>query len=523
MCRTIGYTLLILSSLSFTYAENKAVRPDKPNIVLIMADDLGYSDLGCYGAEIETPHIDSLARDGVRFTGFKNTARCAPSRASLLTGRYPHSVDIGWLAAVDERRPGYRGQLSPEAPTLAELLKPQGYGTGIVGKWHLTLVPESDIQKQLFPLDRGFDFYHGTWWGAKNYFSPEYMMTNREHLKGVEYPDNYYLTDDLSDTAIDFVESQLDQDRPFFLYLAHYAPHAPIQAPKERIQKCYNRYLAGFEKLQRERFANQQSLGVIPENASIAAGMPSWDALNDTEKEKWATLMATYAAMIEIMDDGIGQLIEVLKQNGEYENTLILFLSDNGSTPERKGSETYAMLSNTPYRSYKAHTFEGGIASPLIVSWPKQLSQQAGRVRHGMCHIIDLLPTVLDAADVDFPSSFHGRQPIAPDGASLMGMAKGAEALTRPLFYEHQGSRAVYHEDWKLVADGIKRPWELFNLTDDPTEQQDVSKHFPERAAMLKKRWGNWAEKNKVLPLQAGGTKPRLQRLLQPDNRVPPR
>jgi len=204
--------------------------------------------------------------------------------------------------------------------------------------------------------------------------------------------------------VIDFVNHQLEEDGSFFLYLAHYAPHAPIQAPKERMQKCYDRYLAGFEKLQRERFSNQQSLGVIPENASISAGMPTWDSLNDTEKKEWATLMATYAAMIEIMDDGIGQLIELLKQNGEFENTLILFLSDNGSTPESKGSETYALLSNTPYRSYKAHTFEGGIASPLIVSWPKQLSQHAGKIRHGMCHIIDLLPTLLDAANVEFPS-----------------------------------------------------------------------------------------------------------------------
>ena len=519
--RGFGYVLLILAGLSCGCAGNPEARsdqPDRPNIILIMADDLGYSDLGCYGGEIETPHIDSLARDGIMFTGFKNTSRCAPSRASLLTGRYQHAVDVGWLTAVDEQRPGYRGQLSPEAPTLAEILNAQGYGTGIVGKWHLTVVPESDIQKQLFPLDRGFDFYHGTWWGAKDYFSPEYMMTNREHLEKGNYPNNYYLTEDFSDTAIDFVESQLDQDNPFFLYLAHYAPHAPIQAPEERILKCYDRYLAGFEKLQRERFSKQRSLGVIPENASIAKGMPSWDSLEDSEKEKWATLMATYAAMIEIMDDGIGRLIEVLKQNGEYENTLILFLSDNGSTPERKGSETYAMLSNTPYRSYKAHTFEGGIASPLIVNWPKQLSDHAGSVRDGMCHIIDLLPTVLDAADVEFPSLFRDRLPVTPDGESLMEMVKEAEVLARPFFYEHQGSRAVYHEGWKLVADGINRPWELFNLTDDPTEQKDLRNQFPERVSKLKKLWEDWAEKNNVLPLQEGGSKPRLERMGNQDS-----
>ena len=516
MYRYFGYVLFTLAGITCgctANPENRSDQPDRPNIILIMADDLGYSDLGCYGGEIETPHIDSLARDGVLFTGFKNTSRCAPSRASLLTGRYQHAVDVGWLTAVDEQRPGYRGQLSTEAPTLAEILKTEGYGTGIVGKWHLTVVPENGIQKQLFPLDRGFDFYHGTWWGAKDYFSPEYMMTNREHLEEGNYPDDYYLTEDLSDTAIDFVESQLEQDNPFFLYLAHYAPHAPIQAPEERIQKCYDRYLAGFEKLQRERLSKQQSLGVIPENTSVAAGMPSWDPLSDSEKKAWARLMATYAAMIEIMDDGIGRLIELLKKNGEYDNTLILFLSDNGSTPERKGSATYAMLSNTPYRSYKAHAFEGGISSPLIVSWPKQLGDHAGRVRHGMCHIIDLLPTILDASDVEFPSLFRDQQPVAPDGESLMQMVKGADALSRPFFYEHQGSRAVYHEGWKLVADGIDHPWELFNLIEDPTEQKDLRNQFPERADKLKQLWEDWAEQNNVLPLQEGGATPRLKLL----------
>ena len=502
----------ILFSVILSCCPLHATRADEPNIIVIMADDMGFSDLGCYGGELETPNINQLAREGIRFTGFKNTAKCAPSRASLLTGRYQHSVGMGWMASADERRPGYRGQLSAEAPTLAEILKPHSYGTGVVGKWHLTVVDESSKQKRLFPLDRGFDFYYGTWWGAKDYFSPKFMMRNHEHLEDGYYPENYYLTEALSNSAIDFVESQLGENRPFFLYLAHFAPHKPIQAPEARVQKCFNRYLAGFEKLQRERFARQHTLGVLPENASVAEGMPVWDKLSGEKQKEWARTMATYAAMIEIMDDGIGRLLKVLKDTGQYENTLIFFLSDNGATPAGKGSTTYAMLSNTPYRSYKAHTYEGGISSPLIVSWPRELSAYAGSVRHGMCHIIDILPTCLEAAGVDFPSSFRDGKTKAPDGASLMDAAKGGDLNARPLFWEHQGNRAVYQEDWKLVADGINQPWSLYNLINDPTEQRDLSKQRPERVDALKKLWENWAQENNVLPLQTGGAKERLER-----------
>ena len=498
--------LLVLGPVAY------AANTKKPNIIVIMADDLGFSDLGCYGGEIETPNIDRLAQEGIRFTGFKNTARCAPSRASLLTGRYQHAVGVGWMTAVDEQRPGYRGQLSADAPTMAEILKAHGYETGIVGKWHLTLVRESNSQKQRFPLDRGFDFFHGTWWGAKNYFSPKYMMKNREHLEEGNYPKDYYLTEDLSDSAIEFVDSQADKDRPFFLYLAHYAPHAPIQAPKARVQKCLQRYLAGFEKLQRGRFSRQQTLGVLPENTTLASGMPAWDKLSDAKKNAWATKMATYAAMIEIMDDGIGGLIEVLKKIGQYDNTLILLLSDNGATPEGKASTTFAMLSNTPYRGYKSHTWQGGVSSPLIVSWPKKLGGHAGNVRHGMCHIIDVLPTCLDAADVEFPASFRGSTPEVPNGASLMAAVKGADVLARPLFWEHQGSRAVYQDRWKLIADGKTAPWQLYNLVDDPAEQRELTKRFPERADLLKGLWEDWAQENNVLPLQSGGAKERKER-----------
>jgi arylsulfatase len=278
-----------------------------------------------------------------------------------------------------------------------------------------------------------------------------------------------------------------------------------------------NRYLAGFEQLQRERFARQQTLGVLPENTTIAAGMPSWDKLSDARKNAWARKMATYAAMIEIMDDGIGKLIEVLIESGQYENSLIFFLSDNGATPQGKGSTTYAMLSNTPYRGHKAHTWQGGISSPLIVSWPKELREHAGCVRHGTCHVIDILPSCLDAAGVEFPTSFRGRKPATPDGTSLMNEVTGAvvskrSVMTRPLFWEHQGSRAVFQDGWKLIADGETARWELYNLADDPTEQTDLTERCPERVDALKTLWERWAQEKNVLPLQTGGVKERKER-----------
>lgn len=490
----IVFLISLLSNVSLFGSE-------KPNVIVILADDLGYSDLSCYGGEIETPNIDQLAMTGVRFTGFKNTSRCTPSRASLLSGRYSHSVGVGAMSN-DQGLPGYRGQLSADAPTIAEILKPLGYRTGIVGKWHQTFTGKSN-QKALFPLDRGFDHFYGTWWGAKDYFSPKFMMKNSEHIPdSTKYPDDFYLTHALSDSAIEFVEAQNDQKKPFFLYLAHYAPHAPIQAPKDRIQKCIERYKAGFVKLQQERFERQKKHGVAPKNASLRDLSQKWGALTEQDRNQWVKTMATYAAMIEIMDDGIGQLIDVLKKNGQYENTLIMFLSDNGSTPERKGTKAVAdlcaALSNTPFNGVKAHALEGGIASPLIVSWPKQLAQDAKQIRHGHCHIIDILPTCLEATGINFPDSFKGITPVRPDGVSLMAGVKGEELEKRSFFWEHHKSRAVYHDGWKLVAD--KNPWKLFNLNNDPVEKSDLSKSHPERTATLKELWGKWAEKNNVTP-----------------------
>ncbi|WDE97291.1 arylsulfatase [Lentisphaera profundi] len=490
------------------FLSNTLLAAENPNIIVILADDLGYSDLGIYGGEIETPNIDQLAREGVRFTGLKNASRCTPSRASFLTGRYSHSVGVGAMSK-DENLPAYRGQLSADAPTIAEIMKAQGYATGIVGKWHQTYTGKSK-QKALYPLDRGFDFFYGTWWGAKDYFSPKFMMKNDEHIPDdTKYPDDFYLTHALSDSAIEFVEAQIDQQKPFFLYLAHYAPHAPIQAPKDRVQKCIERYKVGFTQLQRERLKRQKKLGVAPKNAVLRDQANNWNKLSEKDKGEWVNTMATYAAMIEIMDDGIGQLIDVLKKKNQYDNTLIIFLSDNGSTPERKGKRNLANfcaeLSNTPYSGVKAHALEGGISSPLIVSWPEQLAEYANQIRHGHCHIIDILPTCLEASGINFPGSFKGITPVRPDGISLMAGVKGAELEKRTFFWEHHKSRAVYHDGWKLVND--KSTWKLYDLKNDPSEQSDLSKQYPERTEELKVLWTKWGTDYGVIRLPSNQKK----------------
>lgn len=290
-------------------------------------------------------------------------------------------------------------------------------------------------------------------------------MKNKAHIPdNTKYPDDFYLTHALSDSAIEFIEAQNVQDKPFFLYLAHYAPHAPIQAPEDRIQKCMERYKAGFIKLQQQRFERQKQLGVAPKNASLRDQTNSWNKLSEEDKNEWVKTMATYAAMIEIMDDGIGQLINVLKKNGQYENTLIMFLNDYGSSPERKAKRRSAAvlcsaLSNTPFHGFKAHVLEGGIASPLIISWPKQLAEHANQIRHGHCHIIDILPTCLEATGINFPNSFKGIKPVHSDGQSLIAAVKGSELEERPFFWEHSHSKAVYHEGWKLPND--KNNWKL--------------------------------------------------------------
>jgi len=478
-----------------------------------MCDDLGFSDLGSYGGEMETPHIDRLASEGIRFTRFTNTGRCCPSRASLLTGRYHHTVEMGWMTAVDEHRPGYRGQLTEAVPTIAEIFKDHGYRTYMSGKWHVTLDgnyrnnPEARPNGS-WPRDRGFDEFYGGLSGGGGYY--EVRSLHRNETRITDFPDDYYYTTAITENALQFIETH-DASEPMFLYLAHYAPHRPIEAPEHRIPKFRERYAVGYDVLRQERFDRLKKMGILnvdaslpPHDTDITGGRPPWESLTDGQKKAWVEEMATYAAMVEIMDDGIGEVVEALKEKGMYDNTLILFLSDNGATHEKDDiSRWAASLSNTPYRMYKQFVHFGGIKSPLIIHYPKRFSGENGSLRHEFSHIIDLLPTCLDIAGIEYPEHFRGHAIPPMDGISLLPALENKPLSDRALYFEHQTACAIISEPWKLVRLKQDLPWELYKLDQDPFEETDLSGNNQEKAAQLEENWTQWAAGNNVFPLES--------------------
>lgn len=499
-------TSLLLSSL---YAQ------ENPNIVIIMCDDMGFSDIGCYGGEVQTPNINSLAEKGVRFTQFKNTGRSCPSRASLLTGRYPHSVDMGWMTAVDEHREAYRGQISGKYPTIAEVFQSAGYNTYMSGKWHVTLdlVYNDKTDFSLngsFPTQRGFDKYFGAISGGGSYYTPKPLMSN-DHLIQ-DYPDDFYYTKAITDNAVKFINEH-DISKPMFLYVAHYAPHRPLQAPTDRVKKCMDRYKIGYDELKKQRFKRQQDMNIFPSYLGLPLhnkefkgdNRPVWESLSEEDQQKWIKDISTFAAMIEIVDDGVGQIIEALKNKGLYDNTVILFLSDNGATIEGgRIAQFTADLSNTPYRSYKKWCYMGGISSPLIIHYPKQFSQFAGELRTDVTHIMDIFPTCLDIAGVDYPKEFKGENITSYEGVSLLPVIMNCEnnINQRDLFFEHQTSCAVISNNWKLVKAKGNENWQLVNLLDDPFEEKDLSVQYPKKVKELENKWNKWANDHFVLPFE---------------------
>ena len=536
MPKSMFSVLLVLSFLALLGAVElpaqtvQSGQSTRPNLVLIMCDDLGYSDLGCYGGEIETPHIDRLAETGIRFSQFRNTGRCAPSRAALLTGRHQHAVDMGWMAVVDEHRPGYRGQLSIDVPTIAELLKNEGYGTYMVGKWHLTVTGNFENKKRpkpngSWPRERGFDETYSVLWGAKDYFKPKYLLRNETPIH--QFPQDYYFTHAVTEHAVNFIQ-QHDAEKPLFLYIAHYAPHRPLQAPKKRIEKCLARYRAGNDALRQARYQRLLHRGLLKADLPLPlhhkefnGQRPSWHQLSDQQKSAWVEHMATYAAMVEIVDDGVGAVVEALKTKGMYDNSVIFFLSDNGATRVGNSSAQLAGdLSNTPFRHYKSSTFYGGTGSPLVVHAPSLLSEK-NQVSHEPAHITDLAPTCLDLAGVLQPGTFQGKTlPNPPfDGISLVPAFQKKALPARDFFFEHQTSCAVISGHWKLVRSSFRSPWELIDLKADPFEQNDLAEKYPERVSQLETRWTQWAKANQVLPLESLDWDPRIKyyRELYPD------
>ncbi|MCA8997174.1 MAG: arylsulfatase, partial [Planctomycetaceae bacterium] len=495
-----------------------AEQSSRPNIVLIMADDMGWSDIGCYGSEILTPTLDALAERGLRFSQFYNTGRCCPTRASLLTGQYPHRAGIGHMTNDSgEEFPGYRGRLNPDSLTVAKRLHQAGYFTAISGKWHV-----GAERSELWPCQRGFDRFFGIPQGGGIYFRTKPgrdIVLNNEILYSVDRqpPDDFYVTDEFTDYGIRFLDEAIGQERPFFLYLAHIAPHWPLQAPQDDIDRYRETYQSGWQAHRLARHQRQIEMGLVSESWKLSAedrGNRAWDKLKNSQRQSLG--MAIYAAVVERMDQSIGRLVDALRERGQLENTVILFLSDNGGCAEGgtyvtsngqgidgdvdshvRYGKAWANVSNTPFREYKHYVHEGGIATPLIVHWPGGIPDHlAGKITSEIGHVIDLLPTCLDLAGVDEVES--PASPLA--GTSLVPVLRGQERKTPTLFWEHEGNRAVRRGDWKLVAKGAKSAWELYNLHSDRTEWNNLAEQEPKLVKELSRLWNEWAVENRVVP-----------------------
>lgn len=526
----------------------------RPNIVLIMADDMGYSDLGCYGGEIKTPNIDDLARNGLRFSQFYNTSRCCPTRASLLTGLYSHQAGIGDMT-FDQKLPGYRGYLTENTVTIAEVLKKAGYHTGMVGKWHVSntvLKPNKEEHlkwlahqtnypffspPEQYPVSRGFEKFYGTIWGVGNFFDPFSLVNGMQPVDTI--PKGFYYTDAINDTASAYIKAFSKTGEPFFLYVAHTAPHWPLHALPEDIKKYEDVYKAGWDSIRDARYRKMISAGLFAEDKNILSERwkkyLKWES--NPDKEWDAHAMAVRAAMIDRMDQGIGRIIRTLKETGQFDNTLIIFLSDNGASSDdaqkylpgndrpgetRSGqkiiypsnkkvnagpentfasaNQMWSNVANAPFRYWKTEPFEGGICTPMIAFWPAGLKAQKGSVTTQRGHVMDFMATFADLAGTTYPSEYDGRIITPTPGISLAPILKGKKRKSHNyLFFEHIGRRAVIHGNWKLVALN-KASWELFNLKNDRSEMHNLASQYPEIVEDLTKAWQNWAENNKVLP-----------------------
>src|SRR5688572_11135316 len=512
-------------------------RKKRPNILLIVADDLGYSDLGCYGGEIATPTLDAQAANGLRFAQFYTTARCCPSRASILTGQYPHRVGVGHMV-TDMGHPGYRGRLSDNAVTLGEVLKLAGYRTFMSGKWH---VGTED------PTRHGFEQYFGTLISAQTFWDPEKYLRLPQGSRTRNYGGNsFYGTDALTDYAMDFLaDARTTPDQPWFLYLAYHAPHFPLHARPEDIARYRDRYTGGWDLLREERVARMKQLRLVARDTrlpprskftnygeTVSAENPPWDSLPEDRRADLAIRMAIYAAMVDRMDQNIGRVAADLRARGELDNTLIIFLSDNGacaewdpfgfdvsSSPnnvlhrgsqlERMGSAgTYhsvgsgwANASNTPWRMYKHYSHEGGISTPCIVHWPAG-SRRRNVIESAPAHLIDLMPTIVEASGAQYPQRIDTRQILPMAGTSLVPALRGARMPQRTLYFEHEGTRAVREGRYKLTA--LRgESWKLYDMERDRTELEDLAAKQPRRVESLAKKWDTWAAENQVTPLPA--------------------
>jgi arylsulfatase len=519
-----------------------AAKDKRPDIVIIMADDMGFSDAGCYGGEIHTPNLDKLAAGGLRFTQFYNCARCCPTRASLLTGQYPHRVGL----TVNGR------SLARNGLTIAEALKSAGYNTAMAGKWHLSETPtlaDNDLHLkwldhrhvpdrpfaplESYPVNRGFDRHYGVIWGVINHFDPFSLVDGTEAVATV--PDDYYFTDAVTEKSVEYIGALAASEAPFFLYVAHCAPHWPIHARPEDIARYKDTYAAGWDRLRQDRYRRQLEMGLFDRaNAplpELQARGRVWENLSADEKKYEARKMAVHAAMVDRVDQGIGRIVEALRETGRLDNTVIFFLSDNGASPEAPsepgydrpghtrdgrplhykdipldmlGSELsytgiggpWASAANTPYRYWKQESFEGGCHTPLIVQWPAGLKTERGGVTSQAGHVMDIMPTCLELGGADYPGTYKSHALTPLDGKSLLSILEGnTRDGHEAIFFEHVNGRAVRIGDWKLVAlSGTPRRWELYNLAEDGTETVNLADKYPDRVSAMAAQWDAWAK-----------------------------
>jgi arylsulfatase len=501
-------------------------QPTRPNVVVILLDDVGFSDIASFGGEIPTPHLDKLSAGGLRFTQFYNSARCSPSRASLLTGTYPHQAGVGHLEAIAvPGSKGLHGKLSDRVVTLAEVMKSAGYYTAMAGKWHVGL------ERGVGPWQRGFDHSLASPLGELYYPDQPQKNAKSVFIDGREVPasspevatGNWYSSDMFVDWQTRFFKQAEAEHKPFFLYMPFVAAHFPLMAPPEDVARFKGKYMAGWDVLRRQRFERQKKLGVIDRHTQLPkrlANSYDWDKLSADDKDRFDTIMAVYAATIARVDRAIGTLVDRLEASGELDNTLILFLCDNGGNGESgpdgrllgKGEPgsarsnvwagmNWATLQNTPFQYFKHYTEEGGIATPLIAHWPKGIDARLrGSFVRAPGHLIDVMPTLVDLAGANYPRTFKGRDIVPMQGRSMAPAFHG-QPLRRdkPIFFEHEGNRAVRDGKWKLVA-RFRQPWQLFDMSVDRTEQHDLAARQPALVRKMAAQWDDWAARSYVDP-----------------------
>ncbi len=557
--------VLALLSMLVTWHSVCVLSADtRPNILLIMSDDMGFSDIGCYGSEIHTPNLDRMAANGLRYTQFYNGARCCPTRASLLTGLYAHQTGVGHMLG-DRGLSGYRSGLNKNCVTIAEALTTSGYRTYMSGKWHVTTHTKPEGPKDNWPLQRGFEKFYGTIIGAGSFYDPHTLCRQNTFITPVndpEYkPETYYYTDAITDNAVQFLNDHYNDSasEPFFMYVSYTAAHWPMHALPEDIKKYEGDYDAGYDFIRRRRFERMKQLGVIDQHTQMSPPSGNWET---TPHKEWEIkCMEVYAAMVDRMDQGIGKLLDTLEAKGSLENTLIMFLQDNGGCAEGFGrgenvnanwlkaitdrtpmgkdelqptlwppmktrdglpvqggpgvmpgpADTYvaygrnwANVSNTPFREYKHWVHEGGISTPFIVHWPARI-KDSGSLRKQPGHLIDVMATCMEVSETTYPGQYNNRDIQPMEGVSLLPNFLGTPIERDYIAWEHEANCAIRIGDWKLVRKGRMRTgelsaWELYDLGMDRSELNDLAGKHPERVQDMEKRWIEWARRTGAQP-----------------------